>query len=529
MTTPAPTSANLAALAEATVVCPHCWHGFYPDQAWYISGHAELVGDAVAGDFEQARFAPHQATRDGHGHAVDPKGARMVDRACPRCHLQVPRDLLRQRPLFVSVVGAPRSGKTYFVTAMVHQARRELGRFFHYALHEADSHDVRAFQQLEQALFYNPTPDVPTFLAKTEESGSPYNRVRLDGGDVLLPKPFIFSLRPTDANVDAAKHGAALHRELVLYDNAGESFEHLKERYGERVTQHLGEAAAVLFTFDPLQDPDARQRLAGGGTSADPQLTTAAHSYRQDPVLTETVHRIRRHRQVPDGTRLPVDLAVCVMKYDVWRPLLPFGADDIDHTSVEADPTAPVGRFDVDEVNRISLLARAFVDEVSPAFVATAEANFRTVRYFPVSALGGSPAYDDQATAGPNNPLKVRPSAVQPFRASHPLLWVIQRQGLIRKTHADPAAAAALPQAVVQQTAGDRTWVVLPGSRQTLVLDAEYAGRWIVDPHTGQRVGIPGKPAAPPPKPPSPVASAADAPAPKLPDAAPRRGWFRRS
>src|SRR6185436_3690352 len=98
--------------------------------------------------------------------------------------------------------------------------------------------------------------------------------------EVLLPKPFIFSMRPTEANIDQPKHGEALHHELVLYDNAGESFDFLKEKFARnRVTQHLGACDAVMFILDPLQEPQARQRLAAN--SHDPQLTRAATTNRQ--------------------------------------------------------------------------------------------------------------------------------------------------------------------------------------------------------------------------------------------------------
>ncbi len=531
------------ALRERSAVCPHCWQAFYADTACYIARHPDLIGDPVLGEMQATRLAPHEVTKDRDGHPVDPRGARVTERACPRCHLQVPPDLLRQRPMFVSIVGAPRSGKTYFVTAMIHELRRELSRFFQYALQDADSHDVRAFLQYESALFFPADPNAPMYLQKTQESGALYNNVRVGGADVVLPKPFIFSLRPTDDNVDRPKHGVKLNRDLVLYDNAGESFEQLRERYGEPVTQHLGEADTVLFAYDPLQDPAARERLAA--VSADPQVGAAAYSYQQALILTEVIHRIRRHRGISGDARLPVDLAICVMKYDVWRPLLPWAAaaagdgadpgteDPIDHTSVEVDPHQPVGRLDVDEINRISLLVRAFLEDVNAAFVATAEANFRTVRYFPVSALGGSPELHPGAGAGSSgNPLLIRPSAIQPFRASHPLLWVIQRQGLIRKTHTDRATPVGLPRAELKQATAERLWLMTPAG-QRLVVDAEYAGRWVIDPFTGQRIAIPGEP------PPAPAKPAVDPAKPdlttqakatdiglKMPDR--RKGWFRK-
>ncbi|MCL4854566.1 MAG: hypothetical protein KJZ78_24665, partial [Bryobacteraceae bacterium] len=259
-------------LEEEKVVCPHCWHGFYTDEGHFISRHPDLFGDPVLGDLENRRFAPHEVQAGRNGEVFDPKGWKMTERACPVCHLQIPPTVLTKRPFFLSVVGAPRSGKTYFLTSMVHGLRKELAKSFGLSLHDSDSHEVRAFLEYEKTLFGASDPTQPVFLQKTQEQGSLYNTVRLDGTDVQLPKPFIFSLRPTEANPLARKISAVVNRNLVLYDNAGESFEFLKEKAGHiRVTQHLAECDAVLFNFDPLQVSDARSRLAA--CSQDPQVT----------------------------------------------------------------------------------------------------------------------------------------------------------------------------------------------------------------------------------------------------------------
>ena len=513
------------ALDQPQVICPHCWHRFYPDQALYVSRHAELIGDEVAGDFEQRRYAPHEIDFGREQEPLDPKGWKMTERACPRCHLQIPRDLLKRVPTFISVVGAPKSGKSHFLTAMVYQLRRELPQAFNYLWSEADSHDVKAFLDYERALFGG-SGDQLTFVKKTEEEGDLYNKPRIDGVDVKLPKPFIFSVRRAGAS------GGHKGGEVVLYDNAGESFEYLRENHGEVVTQHLQHAAAVLFALDPLQDPAVRQRLAG--VSADPQLTTAAYSFPQEQILNETINRIRRHRNLYDCP-LPVILMVCVQKYDVWRPLMAgaqqfdgFGRprDVIDHTSVEIDPLTRAGRLDVDEINRISLLVRSFLYDVNPQFVAQAEANFARVRYFPVSALGTSPEYD------PNGAklLKVRTSKLQPFRVSHPVLWLLHRAKVIPRMAKDPGEKF-VPAKVLSSANGLR--VQLPASGLILELDAEYAGTWIVDPHTGESVSIPD---AVPRTPAEPAAAAAVSPTVaqshslRLPDppSPPKRGWFTR-
>jgi hypothetical protein len=516
-------------LDQPQVVCPHCWHRFYADKACFVSRHAELLGDEIAGDLAQKRFAPHEVSFDREKNALDPRGWRMIERACPRCHLQIPRGLLKTKPSFISVVGAPRAGKSHFLTAMIHQLRRELPRAFGYAWTEADSHDVKAFLEYENALFGG-TGEQLTFVKKTEEEGDLYNHPRIDGVAVKLPKPFIFSLHPADA---ANRHNGG---EIVLYDNAGESFDYLREQKGECVTQHLEFASAVLFAYDPLQDPVVRQRLSI--VSNDPQLSTAAFSYPQEQILNETINRMRRYRNSYDRP-LQTTLLVCVQKYDVWRAILPgasaldgFGGNGnvIDHTSVEIDPESRVGSLDVDEINRISLLVRSFLDDTCPQFVAQAESNFMRVRYFPISALGTSPEYEESG----GKLLKVRSSKLQPFRVSHPLLWLMHRTKLIPRLA--PDAGTQYPAATVLSTQGGLR-VQMPTSRLVLNLDSEYAGTWIIDAHSGERVSIPAVarspakevPVATPSRSVAPASPSAETHGLRLPDQPQRkRGWFTR-
>lgn len=484
-------------LMESQVVCPHCWHRFYADQAHFISNHAELFGDEVLPN-EQRRFPPHEVQRDRAGNALDPKGMRMTERACPLCHSQIPPDLLTQRAHIVSVVGAPRAGKTYFLTAMLHTLRKELPRYFAYSLHDSDSHSIEAFLEYERTLFYANDPNEPTFLAKTQEAGRLYTVAHLSGMQVQLPKPFIFSLRPTAANLDVAKCGDGLRRNIVLYDNAGESFDLLKEKDGtSRVTQHLSECDAVIFAFDPLQDPEARRHLAAG--SRDPQLSTAAVSSRQETILAETIHRMRRRRNVPDGQPLDVALAICVQKYDIWKSLVPHAvvADAegrqrhiIDHSSVEYVANLGVGCLDVEEINRISLLVQCFIEDVCPEFAALAEANFRSVRYFAVSALGASPEHaGPAATTGEH--LKIRPAHMQPFRVTDALLWLMYRWRLIRYAQPRAHGAKRYPHGRIQSVAADRMRVVSPLSQRVLLLDSQFAGNSIVDPYSGGMLWVP--------------------------------------
>jgi hypothetical protein len=240
-----------------------------------------------------------------------------------------------------------------------------------------------------------------------------------------------------------------------------------------------------------------------------------------------------------------------VQKYDVWKSLVPHGTtinDDgggksvVDHSSIEYDQRRGIGGLDIEEINTISLLIRSFIQDLCPEFVALAEASFRTVRYFPVSALGTSPELEDGQTtvdAGANL-LKVRPANLQPFRVTHPMLWLLHKWGLILRTTRSKDRASSLPQGEIQKATPYQLTVLSPVSRRVLILDFEYAESVIIDPYVGKPVWIPkaqgiacatgpneaqpAKPASPAPTPPARKALSLDPP----PPPPPRRGWFRK-
>ena len=85
---------------------------------------AAMLGDARLGPDQQLRFLPTRFSIEGA--AIDPRGFACQGLACPRCHLPVPRALLEMDPLFLSILGAPGSGKSYFLTAMTWALRQTM-------------------------------------------------------------------------------------------------------------------------------------------------------------------------------------------------------------------------------------------------------------------------------------------------------------------------------------------------------------------------------------------------------------------
>ena len=86
------------------------------------------------------------------------------------------------------------------------------------------------------------------------------------------PRPFLFTMQPQDGHPGGDP--ARLARMLCLYDNAGEHFQPGQDTATSPVTRHLARSRAILFLFDPTQDPRFRAVCRGsdspGPLSAQP-------------------------------------------------------------------------------------------------------------------------------------------------------------------------------------------------------------------------------------------------------------------
>jgi len=328
-------------------------------------------------------------------------------------------------------------------------------------------------------------------LSFTQEAGGRvHNVIQLGGVAVELPKPFLFSIRPTPDNIDYKLD--RLHQHFAFYDCSGEHFQYLRHRNAAvRSFGHFAHSDALIFTYDPLQDGPALDRLSK--LSADPQVNAQKHVSQQEKVLEAVVQQFRLLRYMAPEAKINVPLLICVQKYDVWLQLLPKWAR-IDASSVTRFPEKSTSALDVQEINRNSLHIRQFLRDISPMFVAQAESNFSKIRYFAVSSLGVSPEpvevaneYEEKTTK-----LCVRPRDLQAFRVTDPILWLLLHRKLIRAALSRKSHPNCKEARVVEEEEHS-VRVVLPDSNQQLTVDSDYFGIQIVDPFCGSKVHIPDR------------------------------------
>lgn len=409
------------------VQCPHCWEVFPPDRIKWVSEHAELWGDERLPNGGSRRFLPTRFTIDGE--ALDSKNFPCHTLACPRCHLVVPRTMLEMEPLFMSIFGAPSSGKSYLLAAMTWQLRQVLSAQFAVSFSDADPTLNQILIGYEKTLFLNSHGDqwfeMESLIKKTDEQGEWYDQVSYGSQSVQYPKPFLFAAIPQEHHPNAAR-ATKLGRVVCLYDNAGESFNPGADTTANPMTRHLAHSRVLYFVFDPTQDNRFRQAVTR--IDRETYLPPAdARLSRQEPTLQEAAARVRRYAKLRQTDKHDRPLIIVLTKFDIWSPLL----ERLMGEDVRGEPwrrvtskagTSDFCALDVERIERVSQTCRQILREHCPDIVAAAESFARNVVYVPASAIGWMSCVD-----GDTGKMTIRPADAQPYWAAVPFLYALNR------------------------------------------------------------------------------------------------------
>lgn len=413
---PPPYVAKKPVLTSANVVtCPHCWEQFGIEDILYIAQHKDLVGDPLLGPEEQQRFLPSHFTPEGH--AIDSMGLVCPDRACPYCHLPIPRVITEVPSIYLSIVGSVSSGKSFFLVTLIHELRNIMPRYFAMSFRDADPHFNNILNEYENELFFNTDVDAMVTIQKTQKEGILYNQINKNGMVIKLPRPFIFLLSKSGISKPEYKEKFRL---LVFYDNAGEHFEPGTDTAANPVTHHLLRSKGIFFVFDPTQDIHFRSLCRGN----DPQLAQEAKVRRQEILLTEMIVRLRKHLGIKEESRCGKPLFILCSKFDLWQHLLDIKVDDkTPWQLIQPESAYALNRTMIRE---ISGKVREILKNTCPELVYTAESFSNNVLYFPFSALGRSPQVNTATGL-----LSIKPRDINPIWVSVPLLYLLGLLGLI--------------------------------------------------------------------------------------------------
>jgi hypothetical protein len=377
-----------------------------------------LIGDPKLGRDYPQRFLPSRFNLEGN--AIDARGQVCHSLACPKCHLLLPRPMIEMEPYFVSILGTPGCGKSFFLAAMTWELRRSLALHFGITFLEADTVLNRHLAEYEESLFLNQRAEELTplgdLIRKTELQGDLYDTVMSGSQSITYPRPLVFAMQLQDHHPNSPVANK-LARVCCLYDNAGEHFLAGQDSPRSPVTHHLASAALLIFLFDPTQDLRFRNfcQARKVGTPA----LQSGRPMRQETVLLEAAQRIRRYSGLPQNVKHRRPLIVAVTKWDSWLGIM--------HDKNVRDPwvtpqNGKVVRLDVARIEQRSQELRSLLVQTTPEIVSAAESFSQQVTYVPVSALGRSPEPDARTQK-----LSIRPKNINPLWVTVPFVYGMYR------------------------------------------------------------------------------------------------------
>jgi len=443
------------------LVCPHCWNTFSSGDVRYISCHPDLIGDPIAGPMEQKRFIPKSYNADGL--PLDEKGMVCTDMACPHCHLPLPSSILDLDSKYISIVGAPSCGKSYYLTALVHQLRKALPEYANKSFADVDPRINRTISEYENRMFMASDRSKVVTLLKTEQVGKDFSdQTIMNGLPLNLPKPFIFQCDPLNR---ADRTGATRPLNLIFYDNAGEHFQPGNEKVSNPATLHLAHSDAIFFLLDPLNDPGMR----GICDTDDPQLKDDSKVTNQTILFSEMVSRIRRHANMTMEEKSSIPLIITVGKYDAWENHFSCKLRELSPFSFHAETLE--NEYDADMVYRVSFALRELMLEYAPGIVAQAEAFFETVLFVPVSTFGVPASCGEEISYDGRHAVGVRPLLLAPIWVEVPFFAVLDHFGHLPRK--EPTQESRV---LNTRICGDKIVFAHPLSGKKVQLPIHYAG-----------------------------------------------------
>ena len=395
-----------ALFSGTRLYCPYCYSGFSERDIWFrCSGRIGPTGKRCELKVDTVRRTrtgfnsplPPAFNADGRLRAANCPDcqAESTARICPTCHMQLPVHFGKVRSRLIALVGAKESGKTVYMTVLVHELMHRVGEDLNAAISGADDETrLRFASDYEQPLYRD-----SRLLASTTTAAA---RDR-------APLVFRFTTEGKTSRLNRNGTGEPQRTLLSFFDTAGEDLR--SAQAVEENVQYLAAADGIVLLLDPLQMRGAR-KLAAPGTRLP---TPGAAGDEPANVLENITDLIMAKERIKASQRIGKPLAVVFTKMDALL-------HDLKETSQLLRPPAHMPYFDEQDSLQVHteiqrLLSRwegSRIDQI-------AQKNYRIYRYFGVSALGETPTQEN----------RVSPRGIRPYRVTGPFTWMLAQFGTI--------------------------------------------------------------------------------------------------
>ncbi|MGY1582136.1 TRAFAC clade GTPase domain-containing protein [Streptomyces sp. MN13] len=388
------------------LTCPYCYESFAPREIRFrcntrlsrTGKKCEPSRDQVLDD----RMGPRPSHDLGPVFAADGRKptapcpdceGETTYRICPVCHSALPVQFGMVDSRLIAMVGAKASGKTVYMTVLLHEMRHRVGEAFGAHLMGLDDATMRRYSSDYEERLYGANQMFPG----TQTASTNLNRVD--------PLVFRFGLRRRTLLGERPQHTV-----LSFFDTAGEDFS--SRESVELNTRYLTGADGIVLLLDPLQMPGARDSALPGTPLPGTEGLDAPIN-----VLSRITSLLLAPRSGRSAQKIDTPIAVVFSKMDAFWHLLESGSPLRAHAT-------PRGRFDVgDSLSVHEEVRRLLKDWDGVPIDHLLDNHYTRYRYFGVSSLGRNPTPD----------ARVAPTGIQPYRVADPLLWLLSEFGSVPK------------------------------------------------------------------------------------------------
>jgi hypothetical protein len=311
-------------------------------------------------------------------------------RKCPSCGGTIPKTALETPNLPFSIVGVSNSGKTNYITVMLH----ELGKFSNPSLRLALGHQTKETLDHQNENY--------------QRIYEQHTRPESTQGGASMPQ--IWSIK----NLQKKRGNDCPTYTFTIFDGAGEDHENNIDP-SSAVCRYINASAAIILAIDPL----VLSSIRNGGVvdfnimknSLAGDVGTAKNA--QD-VINSVANYIKTARGLKSSQVLNIPVAVVLTKFDTVINHQSFGSQAI---IKEKSLHIRSGKVDETGIKQVHDEIEYWLEEIGEgAFIAALESHFKEFCFFGVSSYGSPPK--DANTLADN---------IRPHRVLDPILWLFKK------------------------------------------------------------------------------------------------------
>ena len=372
--------------------CPFCIREYPTSKVKYVCtdcGTAATVGAFV-----------HEPVKCRARFAKDPKnpmetvecGGYATKRVCPFCDNTIPNMALETPNLPFSIVGVTNSGKTNYITVMLHELLRSSG--LKLALGHQTQETLNNQNMNADLIFQQHT--IPDNTASTPDG-------------MIMPQ--IWYIRNLEK-----KHGNTVPTyTFTIFDGAGEDH----ERMDPTECRYIKASRAIIIALDPLVLPGVRK---GGQVDQDVILNSLNGAdvgpKNSEDIVNGLATYIKSARGIKASKTLDIPVAIVLTKFDALLQHPAFGPQALIKKRSLAIRN---GVISLSEIQQVDAEIRNWLTEIGEqSFITALESQFSDFVFFGVSSYGAPP-----------KGIGLLPDEIKPHRVLDPILWLFKKAKFI--------------------------------------------------------------------------------------------------